>query len=324
MDDDTIDLLDSTLDMPRKRIATNPYSPVHDRNDRGTRKGGYNVVNLTTKAKGHMAGKRKVSRERGCVVRGLSDCEILGDVSSYVESSDEEETPKKKKQWKVQGKSPAMGKRKSTPKGSTTKGKSPTENREGGNWNVAKRVATHQGRRIQNESSSGSESESEMNQYGAGNIRGSRTGGSEVDDLRDELEASKRKMKAMELELAKYTMTSRMNKKAVREQLNWTGEDTNFSETVSTFCRVNLFPKYKFLDKHWKEYLPDNKESLYSLCMKTLKPPMGADRRDIWERVMVPTIMKKYQHMKCNLNNEIKKIYLGRSICHNLFLSVSY
>ena len=63
-----------------------------------------------------------------------------------------------------------MGKRKSTLKGSTTKGKSPTENREGGNLNVAKRVATSQGRRIQNESSSGSESESEMNQYGAGNI----------------------------------------------------------------------------------------------------------------------------------------------------------
>ena len=115
----------------------------------------------------------------------------------------------------------------------------------------------------------------------------------------------------MELELAKSKMTSRMNKKAVREEMQWTGEETNFSETVSTFCRVNLFPKYKFLDKRWRDYLPHNKESLYSLCMKTLKPPMGADKRDIWERVMVPTIMKKYQHMKCNLNNEIKKVYLG-------------
>ena len=76
-----------------------------------------------------------------------------------------------------------------------------------------------------------------------GNVRGSRSGGSEVDDLRNELEASKRKMKAMELELAKSKMTSRMNKKAVREEMQWTGEETNFSETVSTFCRVNLFPK---------------------------------------------------------------------------------
>jgi hypothetical protein len=274
-----------------------------------------------------MAGKRKVSRGRGRGARGrLSDYDILGDVSSYVESSEseeeetpikqkqqkvhpeEEETPIKKKQQKVPLKSPAMEKRKSSPKGSTTKGKSPTNDRDKGTSKVAKNVATRQGI---NESSSGSESESETNRYGAGNVRGSRSGGSEVDDLRNELEASKRKMKAMELELAKSKMTSRMNKKAVREEMQWTGEETNFSETVSTFCRVNLFPKYKFLDKRWKEYLPDNRESLYSLCMKTLKPPMGADKRDIWERVMVPTIMKKYQHMKCNLNNEIKKVYLG-------------
>jgi uncharacterized protein (DUF3084 family) len=94
-----------------------------------------------------------------------------------------------------------------------------------------------------NESSSGGESESETNRYGGGNIQGSRSGGSEVDDLRNKLEASKRKMNAMELELAKSKMTSRMNKKAVHEEMQWTGEETNFSETVSTFCRVNLFPK---------------------------------------------------------------------------------
>ncbi len=63
-----------------------------------------------------------------------------------------------------------MGKRKSSTKGSTTKGKSPTENRERGTSKVAKRVATSQGR---HESSSGSESESETNRHGAGNIRGS-------------------------------------------------------------------------------------------------------------------------------------------------------
>lgn len=158
-----------------------------------------------------------------------------------------------------------MGKRKSSPKRSTTKGKSPTENRERETSKIAKNVATSHGR---NESSSGSESDSETNRYGAGNIRGSRSGGSEVDDLRNELKASKWKMKAMELELAKSKMTSRMNKKAVREEMQWMGEETNFSETVSTFCRVNLFPKYKFLNKRWKDYLPHNKESLYSLCMR--------------------------------------------------------
>ena len=37
----------------------------------------------------------------------------------------------------------------------------------------------------------------------------------------------------MELEVAKSRMTSRMKKKKVREELKWTGEETNFSETVS-------------------------------------------------------------------------------------------
>jgi hypothetical protein len=159
MDDDSIESLDSAQDTSRKRIPTNRYSRFHDRNERGTRKAGNDVVKPTTKR--NMAGKRKVSGGRGRGVRGrLSDYNILGDVSSYVESSesDEEETLKKKKQQKVQGKSPAMGKRKSSPKGSTTKGKSPTENRERGTSKIAKNVATSQGR---NESSSGSESKSE-------------------------------------------------------------------------------------------------------------------------------------------------------------------
>jgi hypothetical protein len=43
----------------------------------------------------------------------------------------------------------------------------------------------------------------------------------------------------------------------------------------------------------------------------TMKIPERADEKDIWERVKVPTIMQKYQHMKCNLNNEIKSIYLS-------------
>ncbi len=109
----------------------------------------------------------------------------------------------------------------------------------------------------------------------------------------------------------KTKMTSRMNKKKVREELKWTGEETNFSETVSNFCRAILFPRTKFLNNGWKDYLPDDRDSLYALCMRRLKIPEGSDPEDIWERVMVPTIMRKYQHMKCNPNIEIKLIYLS-------------
>ena len=67
-----------------------------------------------------------------------------------------------------------------------------------------------------------------------------------------------------------------------------------------------LFPKFKFLKDGWKEILPDKKNTFYSLCMRHLKIPERADKKDIWDRVIVPSVMRKYQHMKCNLSNDIK------------------
>ena len=100
-----------------------------------------------------------------------------------------------------------------------------------------------------------------------------------------------------------------------REELKWTGVETNFVETVNHFCRNFVFPKFKFLKDGWKKILPDKKNSLYSLCMHHLMIPEGADERDIWERVIVPSIMRKYQHMKCNLNNDIPSIYKSTMTC---------
>ncbi len=33
--------------------------------------------------------------------------------------------------------------------------------------------------------------------------------------------------------------------------------------------------------------------------------------KDIWERVIVPTIQMKYVNIKGNMNNDIKKIYIS-------------
>ncbi len=79
-----------------------------------------------------------------------------------------------------------------------------------------------------------------------------------------------------------------MNKTKVREELKWTGEETNFAETVNHFCRFYLFPRFKFLKYGWTEFMPDKKNSFYSLCMGHLKIHEGADKKDIWERVIVP------------------------------------
>ena len=102
-----------------------------------------------------------------------------------------------------------------------------------------------------------------------------------------------------------------MNNTQVREQLKWTGEEINFAETVHNFCKVFLFIRVKFLKDDWQRYLPMDKKSLYSVCMRHLKIPQGSEPKDIWERVIVPSIARKYQNMKCNLNGDVKALYMS-------------
>jgi hypothetical protein len=123
-------------------------------------------------------------------------------------------------------------------------------------------------------------------------------------------------IRLLELEISKSKVASRMNKTKVREVLKWTGEETNFAETVNHFyCRNFLFLKFKFLKDGWKEILPDKKNSFYLLCMRHLMIPEGADKGDNWERVIVPSVMRKYQCMKCNMNNDIKLLYMSTMTC---------
>jgi hypothetical protein len=84
---------------------------------------------------------------------------------------------------------------------------------------------------------------------------------------------------------------------------------------VNHFCKNFLLPRYKFLKDGWQDVLPERPTSLYLLCMQKLKILEGADKRDIWERVIVPSIRMKYTNLKCNLNNDIKLIYLSMMKC---------
>ncbi len=124
-----------------------------------------------------------------------------------------------------------------------------------------------------------------------------------IKDLLKKIKEKDKMIRSLDLKLSKAKVTSRMNKMKVREELKWTGEETNFAETVNHFCQIFLFPKFKFLKHGWKAIMPDKKNSFYSLCMRHLKIPEGADNKDIWDRVIVPLVMRKYQHMKCNLNS---------------------
>ncbi len=82
-----------------------------------------------------------------------------------------------------------------------------------------------------------------------------------VKELLKKIKEQHKKIRSLELELYKSNLTSRMNKRKVREELKWTGEETNFAEMVNHFCGHFLFPQYKFLKDGWKEYLPNKKKS---------------------------------------------------------------
>jgi hypothetical protein len=155
-------------------------------------------------------------------------------------------------------------------------------------------------------SSSGDDSDSTQN---------SRTGKHSVKDLLEKIKEKEEMIMSLNLKLSNSKINSRMNKTKVREELKWTGEETNFAETVNHFCRFYLFPRFKFLKNGWTKIMPDKNNSFYSLCMRHLKIPEGADKKDIWERVIVPSVMRKYLNMKCNLNNDIKSVYMSMPIC---------
>jgi hypothetical protein len=127
-----------------------------------------------------------------------------------------------------------------------------------------------------------------------------------IKDLLEKIEEKDKMIRSLDLKLSNGKVTSRMNKAKVQEELKWTGEETTFAETVNHFCRILLFPKFNFLKYGWTETMPVKKNSFYSLCMRHLKIPEGADKKDIWDRVIVPSVMRKYQTMKCNLNKDIK------------------
>ncbi len=76
----------------------------------------------------------------------------------------------------------------------------------------------------------------------------SRTGKHSVKDLLEKIKEKDEMIRSLNLKLSPNSkVTSRMNKKKVREELKWTGEETNFAETVNHFCRFYLFPRFKFL-----------------------------------------------------------------------------
>ncbi len=98
-------------------------------------------------------------------------------------------------------------------------------------------------------------------------------------------------------------------KRKMHESLGWDGEEAKLAENVGYCCRAYLFPRYKFLKDKWNVFDPDRQNSLSIFVRKGIKIPEGSDHRDVWDRVIVPSIRLKYTNMRCNINNDVRSAY---------------
>ena len=114
----------------------------------------------------------------------------------------------------------------------------------------------------------------------------------EKNKLSNEITGLKWKNKLLEMMLKQMQSTPR---KSNQDKTGWMGDEMMFVKDINDFCREMLYPKEKFLRKNCHEYLPNDRRSLYSVCMKHLSIPEGSNPSEIWSRVIIPSIRDKYQ-----------------------------
>jgi hypothetical protein len=107
---------------------------------------------------------------------------------------------------------------------------------------------------------------------------------------------------------------TKQNKKELRELYGWNDRDILFSNTIMTFCKEFLFPRIKFLGKGWTVNNPSNKKSFSEVVRRHLPIQRGMTFDKTWNRIIAPTIAKKYTDMRCNLNNECRTAFVGKSL----------
>ncbi len=125
------------------------------------------------------------------------------------------------------------------------------------------------------------------------------------------IKEQRKQIKYLQKKLAMAKTVQKQTKKQVQIKQDWTGEETNYADSITKFCKTFLFPRYKFLKEWWHEYDPNRSDSLFSLVKQKVAILERADYKGLWERVVDPTIRLKYINMICNLNNEIKEVCMS-------------
>ncbi len=115
---------------------------------------------------------------------------------------------------------------------------------------------------------------------------------------------NKRTINRVKMELRLSKSHARQTKRQIRIHYNWGGREANFADSVLSFVKEYLFPRFKFLKDRWMEY-DIGQDSFLTFVQGKVKIPEGVEYKDQWERVICPTIQAKYVTIRCNLNNEI-------------------
>jgi DNA polymerase sigma len=126
--------------------------------------------------------------------------------------------------------------------------------------------------------------------------------------LKDQCQQLQSTVKSLQREIRVLKSNDRKMKRQLRIDYDWDGEEANLSDKVSNWVKTYLFPRYKFLNDGWMSY-QDGYDSLSSFVQRKMKLEVEDEFQGLWDRVISPTIQQKYVTVRCNLNNEVRKVY---------------
>ena len=141
-----------------------------------------------------------------------------------------------------------------------------------------------------------------------------------IRDLEDEVDELEREKKRLRVEIKQCkTKYRRSSKEDMRNNNEWSNDDALLAGKIDIFTRDVLFPRYKFLNLGWQNYNPNNDKSLSYFVGRKLSETyrhmrivtLGSDFEDLWNRIYVPVIKTKYKHLRTNIGNDVRDVYMS-------------
>ncbi len=86
-------------------------------------------------------------------------------------------------------------------------------------------------------------------------------------------------IKRLKMELRLSKSHARQKKHQIRINYGWDDKEANFADSVSSFVKEYLFPRFKFLKDRWMEY-DKGQDSFLTFVQGKVKIPEGVEYKD--------------------------------------------